>query len=777
MDPEQPINTPTPISIDTPTENPPFLKTKKGRIIIAGIALFVLTTLSIALFFLLTPKPQKNTPPVKTTKSASPKAKTYPQFEFTYILPEQTIEVPKTLNTYSLKSSFTVSEIASFGAQFGFANPETKGSVTSFANLNDPDSRGYLVLDTKTGTFEYQNLGIKTKTKNTNPKLGAKQFLTDVGLNDTLIDCDITYNDKLIPNVTFVECHRSWEKLGAPLLNLPGVLNIPEDVSLASLRVGYNNAPIVRPSIINVSTGQNGVSRPNDFNTATFAIHNDGTILSISSNLRFITSQSEGGIVSPTNALTLLTQNKAATTIALPSGAGSFDWDRVFPEGKVTGKDAEINGYEIMYVENDKGQSQDLYIPTYLFRGNVMLDSGYNVNYVQTIPATTNSPSSQIASEQLKLGTFNLPTKTPGTNPTNTPTSTRTPTINPTNKPTSTKTPTPTTRITTPYDCSIYSNNDGTNKLGDKISTTVYTITINGVNVNVASGGVTGGSNTFYIAQNILAADVEKYRKGFNRVIAEQYAYNAKHGIDPSVPDNTYASMAGSVYPEVFAIYNTLLSNPGTLPSTPPLPGIDGMVFYMNPYAAVSPCYLTGTSPTIFLYSKDNRAFQIKPSNTIYTDPYLSNFAWNTQTQNDNKLIVNNVVRDFLYYEFNPEKVSFSKQNTGFVVKKLEISSLITKLSQKMNLLDPERKRLDFELRNAISKLAKNTKIIKVSLVSINELNTKLPLTVSPKPENTNRYHFLVEKLSTLEKINEPSIPEVKRGQSTLLEIGASEVQ
>lgn len=763
--PAQPSQTPPPVNNLPPINQPAeekrsFFKSKKGiGIIIAGIVIVILIITGV-MFFINSPKPQTQTPKttVKPNNSAQENVRTYPKFKFTYQNPPPVTNPKTQLSSYFLKTSFSEDELASFGAKFGFPKVEKlEKEFAHFSDFTNPQARGFLVVNTKTGSFDYQNLSQENKILNPDVKKGAAEYLTQLGFSDNLVECDITYKNTAAPDITYIECHRSWEKLGAPLFNLPGIMNITNTTSLSDLKLGYNDTPISNPLITDVSTGQNGINRPNDFNTATFSINRDGIILTLTSNLRWITNSGQNNLLTPEEAFKNFTEHKSSETIALPAKNGDFDWEKVFESGTTTGKNAVITDYELIYSDVGTGQTQKEYAPYYLIRGNVLLDTGYRVNFVQILEASSkNTAQNQIAQAQnnLQLKTFQ---KTPS------------PTAKVTAKPSPMPSPTP-----RPFNCSTDAVS-GVNNLGQNVMK--YTVKINGVDVGLAS--FESAPNVFFLNHNATTlAQVENYRGALLKLIAEQFAWNYKNGMLPNSPDYDSNMPSGydqdkAIYQAVKGMYDQLISNPNAV-INPQLPTLSSpTALYFNQSSAISPCYLTGLSPTIFLYSEMATEFTVLPSFAIKTDPYTSS-AWKITANKLGELSQNNVKTNYLYYEFNAAKVKFSAQEKGFVLSVNDIKPFAPKLAKEMKLNSKEAERLLFELEHAAKDLPKDTKYIKISLVPDSELNTKLPLRISPKPEFTNRYHFVLSKTNQDTNTVTPHIPEAKRGTSTLVELGAS---
>lgn len=730
MDPRTTASTPYPPEPSAPiADNVPtvpqtngkfsFLKSKKTFIILATILFLVLIGLSLWYFLKSRDEMTAITPPskIQPNNTTDQNIKTYPKFEFTYTPILDVPGTPPDLYEYTLKNTFTTEDIASLSSHFNLSNPSVEKTIVTLKDTSQSSTSGYMVLNTETGTFEYQNTGSRVKITGSDLKASAVNFLSDLGLNEA-IQCDITYENLEIPDTTFVECHRSWELLGAPLLNLPGLMNISENVSFSDLRLGYNSFPLSNKNIVNVSTGQNGIERPNDFNTATFAIRNDGTLVSLTSNLRFIEGKQKVELITPSDALTLFSQNKADTTLALPSGAGNFNWDSVFPKDKTATGNASISGIEISYKDNGPLEKQNTYSPTYIIRGNAELNSGYSVNYVQSISAKKNVLSSaQIADlssrNNLQLGTFSLSTtpKITGAAPT---------------KGQDGKSPArPTPTIRPPFTCdqtSIFNT-------GDPLDQSKIVVQLpSGERITVMHVTWSLEVNTFWLLQdNLTNEKLKQIRAEFRELATTGY-----------LKDIPYASFFSAYFQEEHE------------------------------------CYLTGASPSIFLYSNTPTEFKVTPKYALYVDPSLSKGSWDVSVNKNGIVSVNNVSRNYLYYEFNKQFVNFEKQENGFVLLLEDLNSFASKLSKEMKLNTKESERLLFELKLAAKDLPADTTHIKISLVPTTEINKKLPLETNPKPEFTNRYHFLLSKADKNEKANKPAIPAVIRGSSTLIEIGAS---
>lgn len=177
-------------------------------------------------------------------------------------------------------------------------------------------------------------------------------------------------------------------------------------------------------------------------------------------------------------------------------------------------------------------------------------------------------------------------------------------------------------------------------------------------------------------------------------------------------------------------------------------------------------------SPSIFVYSEENTLFTIIPKTSLtYVDPQLNTEdSWNVVMKTDNEMSVNNVTRDFLYYEYKP--VLFNRPTTGWVIQKKELGSFSQKISLQLGLTQKESERLYFELY--FSAQSVNADNVFIALVSQNEVDKKLPLVIQPQIEHVLRFHFYVGKTNSLEKVREPVLSSITRYQPMLVELGSA---
>ncbi len=313
--------------------------------------------------------------------------------------------VPQTLSAYTMKSNFTKDEILSFAQKLGLTDfQSTNTHYDMVSNRTDVYHRGILVFDRLSGTFDYQSYADTTPTNyvsGMNPQEEAMAMLSQLGIADATVSCPITYQMKTTPS-TYVECHRDWDKIGAPIYNPIGLLNIPENIPLSTLQVGEVNAQSPADhNIINVIS--NGISqpeatgkaRPNDFNTLTVVVTPNGMIHEIDSKLRWIDSTKTqtfqpDKLLSPQVAQKRLENHLASFSLTIPSGSGVINWQSVYPNNQAFATNATITDEQLAYIEKPDDAVQTNFVPMYVFRGYTTLNSGYRVNFVQMVPAMTN---------------------------------------------------------------------------------------------------------------------------------------------------------------------------------------------------------------------------------------------------------------------------------------------------------------------------------------------------------------------------------------------------
>lgn len=179
-------------------------------------------------------------------------------------------------------------------------------------------------------------------------------------------------------------------------------------------------------------------------------------------------------------------------------------------------------------------------------------------------------------------------------------------------------------------------------------------------------------------------------------------------------------------------------------------------------FSSTCPTRITGPSPSLFIYSKRGERLTVIPIKTItYVDPsFNGDNQWN---------IDDSFSRDYLYYEYQP--VKFDRPKEGWFIEKNNLEKFAGKISSQLQLNTKESERLIFELRHATSDVKGNNLFI--GLISQEELDRKLPLIITPKPDKIYRYHFYITETKEHQKVKPPLLLPIERFPEMILELGS----
>lgn len=730
------------------------------------------------------------------------------------------------IKTYNLKANFTREEVKNFAKNLGLKTiVPTKGNNIVVANLIDKDKRGWVTFNTQSGYFSFNSFGsIKSSSYIPGQSVtsSAIGILKDINLWDDTLTCPITYvKAQKLKSVTFVECHRDWKKLSYPLINPMGILNIPEGNALSSLQPGktfsyFPNDPNIS-GVTNLGIlepDQSGKSRPNDFNTVTVGIYPSGVIHSVVSTLRWIknidTYPAQDAISFKT-ALSLVSQNKATLALTLPSGKGSINWDKVYPNNKAISDKAQIKETALVYLEKFLDSPQPLYEPYYLFRGNTRLNTGYTVEFIQAVPALKstlkslnlitqedNSPRKLVAgistSAEEKNDSLQFKTFTP---PTPSPLSPSPQSISP-----APPTPTPTTsQPVTPQWCTPDPNwlkSYNSTEIGLEVPG-YGTLVVNKI-------GLHGFG---YASTSSEKRDENSVKNAFFKAVEEQVLImvtKERMAARSDIPISTmkeftegtdtlrYKSIMSSVearYQQAKAQnkLDEITKRPNLFP-----PDTVDHFSYIFGYADFelgasensaalnqqlanlrNVCYLSGVSPSIFLYPKKDTLIKVTVTPfTSYTYPPAQQFSWDILGHLNGSINLNNATSySSLYYEYDKTKVRFSESNSGIIIKRTEWKKEVKKISTSLKLTKEEENSMMSDAENALSSDI-NSLYLKVSLVETAELNKKLPLQIYPKPDTIHRIQILFSAKKSQTFLKPYTLTALPRNGFTVVEVGAT---
>lgn len=669
------------------------------------------------------------------------------------------------------------------------------------------------------------------------PSIAAINFLTESELYDPTITCNTTHKDYGHPSIIFVECHRDWELLGAPLISPVGLLNFEETKKLADTKPG--NTTLSSPidtAVYNAATGLDGRARPNDFNTITIGFFPDGRIHSVNSTMRLLSKIDKNQletILTPTEALQEIVDNKATLSISLPLGSGLTDWNKIYPTEYAVAQDAQIDELNAVYLEKPMSQGQKSYVPAYLARGTAQLSTGYKVKFVLAIPAIKGASRVLAATTgtPINIGTFNFSSPTPS------------PAITPTVTPQDTDTvPTPTVTVNS----------------GPNTNTRCYAASqdsLNIVELNIEGYGKLtvsmnwNNDNTYrtyhFVSDSLIkpSAEFNLIRDKFFKAVEQQYVITgakilskaltppttarerltfrnstsaealeratkgptSRGDLPQSVPNCTpqlqsnggdlcfdmakAQEISNAIKNQLEPIQNDLtkINEIASKPNLFPDKTLSSLSWLFHFYVAgksnamslaTSPqdsikyaCYISGESPRIFFYGTIGN-ITIHPSKKItYSEVGVVNNGWNGT-------IIDGIFTDqfgkqhsSLYYEYDASTITIPTSTTGYVTSKDSVGTIIHTLSAKLGLTFAEEKALLLDAQNALYQHAPNQKIL-ISLMSAPDQIKHIPLTIHPATP-IQRVHLLITPINKSIDIKPPTISKIHREMPMILEVGA----
>ena len=712
-----------------------------------------------------------------------------------YTSPEKIIK-ENPLYTYELKDSFAREDVKKIAENFSLLDiASEEGSYVTYSETKDIKKLGTFTMNKDNGFFTYQAYSF-LPASSSNPKDAAVSLIKKLGFSDGDITCPITYQQKDAPDITFVECHRDWSRLTAPLFTLPGIINHGGNFSLSTMGgVGMvdSDGPL-DPNIINVSTGQNGKARPNDFNSITVGITKNGAIYSVYSRMRFITGKSQivkNSLKTYEEAFSEITKNPTYS-FSMPIGVGIADFRKVYKNDEAVALEAQSHELGMAYLEYIKGK-QKVYEPFYLLYGSAEITSGYTIKYVQAIPASKLSTAriAQESTNSLQLRTFKPlnPTPTVGSS---------TP-----------QNPIPGTPIESGGENCRTGPTEVNNHTGayplviPGYGTMVVTIedfghpsnlwisSIDPIDPGVDTTVVAARNAFFTFIGYYFASEYQKGKTDTSKTVKGSGGikkYLQAGGRIGSLPFDQNELIAAVDSPPMlkpsltkviksFEKHALSVDNGNVLPDveyTVPV-AFDSLFFFERRRGGSGQCYLTGASgpsPVIFMYSDTPFSAEIINNSQItYVEPGLENKKWNVLFAKDGITQANGQKRSYLYYEFD-RGVNFTNTNMGYSIKREDTSDIINKIADELKLTSKETRYLHIEFEKALSDI-KNSTYIMVILADKDEVNKNLPLKI-PVGINTYRYHFLLSGTDVKMQLNNPKLSEIKRDGAVLIELGAS---
>lgn len=628
-----------------------------------------------------------------------------------------------TATVYNLNSKYSKTDFNGLLFNF-FAATSTDETDKSLRAYSDRNGSSLLYMQKDTGSFLYKStegFPISSGSGALDESKRIIAFAQDTLGDDTLASF-ATYGKKSNPGVTYYELHRDWNRLGYPLYNLFGILNL-KDTSLRGLSL-YEPTNYVEPDsdIINSSDKTDGFKRPNDFNTVTIGVRS-GKIIDVVSNLRLFTRTSSKPVtdklISYNDAVKKLTNNEYSKLYTSPAGEGVVDREKMYPQNKASINEATVTESAIAYLEELPGTEQEVLAPYYIFRGTATLSTGYRVTFVATVPA--------IARNVLGTSTSTL------------------------------------------------AQFDSTQKQG--------TLEFEEVTAT-RSAPAPAGSSQQDVPQlpppnQLCEEDPQSVNDLYNTQIDDTTGTTFGQ-FDVQPPGDIRATSGTGWYgPQWFAVsaanhdinqLNTIIDSSvarlqlkrdelGSQDSPTSLRDFDSLLNEWESQATSCPLRLTGRSPSLFIYTQLPTTVSVTlGSNITYLDPPSPTNSWTITTPHD-----------YLYYEY--ARIPFKKPVEGWNINRRELVNFSTKIALKLGLNTAESERLIHELRNASQDVHSDRLFI--GLVDRAELTAQLPLTMSPRPDSMYRIHFHISP-ATLGHSNPPTLQPITRTAYTVVELGAT---
>ena len=175
--------------------------------------------------------------------------------------------------------------------------------------------------------------------------------------------------------------------------------------------------------------------------------------------------------------------------------------------------------------------------------------------------------------------------------------------------------------------------------------------------------------------------------------------------------------------------------------------------------------------PAIYLYPEEETDVHvgIAPKGKLtYTIPDYPSSGWDVLAKPNGDLIYNNNGYDYLYYEAEIPDTEIRKPDEGFVVEKNKIKPLLDSILPKLSL---NKKEADQFTKYWLSVLP-DSPFYFVGIVSVSNLNSIAPLSISPKPDTIIRVTLYFEALDKKIIVKEPLITSIKRKGFTAVEWG-----
>lgn len=722
--------------------------------------------------------------PVKPINAVAPPTVTFNK----WTIAKKPATSPTEADIYSFRTAYTMDDLQNLAKKLDAAGSvkKDKDFVIAYTIRNNNKEVTLLTYNLKTGTMSYASSQGMALGAGATIEAKVYDFLKELNLFDDTLKATARYKRKSKPGLTYVEIHRDWQKVGMPILNSIGLLNLPENQSLStlSLTTKITNQP-ADADIQNTTDGKDGLMRQTDYNTITVVVSDkDSKVTGIQSNVRQLaaTPTRKTGLVTYDQAVEHLQSGMYDFLLTTPSGTGDMPWDKVYPNNKAIADNAIVTDSLLAYVEKPVLTDQKEMMPSYIFRGYAQLVSGYRVNFVATVPAVSTSMKMETTSKPQSKRGFSLIKEVYAQDNSDTTQKQGTFEVTPGAGGTSaTSGNNPASSVDNPI---LQTTRDANGVCRPAVENLSPILLIGGLKYGWANWRVWQGKEStskdgfwYYIPEpGTTTTDIQQ---NLDQIIALLQSPNPM----ASTPVPT-ATTAPNTDPSAESPNDDTTQKQGTFIITPEQATItqqnvtqDELTIRqqtkilrdLGVIADSCPVRLTGASPTLFVYGAEGTELTVQSKATLtYLDPVTDlSGAWNVVTHGS-QLNVNGYERPYIYYEYKP--VTFDRPDSGWNVNRSELDAVVKTVSSSLGLTKEEESRLAFELNHAATSL-KGDQLF-VGLIPQTVVDAKIPLQMSRKPANTYRYHFYVGAASASEALA-PHLSTISRNGLTVVELGS----
>lgn len=666
-----------------------------------------------------------------------------------YVLVTDIPAKPDSMKVYKLRGAYTDLDVADLATRLGFQSIDAVEKLGFVSQLYDLGNGLYLGFDRQTGNFNYQaENGFAVRSPGSSPLQTAKNLLAQLGIDEPGINAYATYKRTDAPGSIFVELHRDWSYIGAPILNPVGMLNLTPDERLDSLSFTSQPDNTHKDAhIVSTSDNTDGFSRPNTFNTISIELSEaNNTVKAVSSNIPRIESThllDQASIMSPIDAYNKYKQGQTTFGLTSPAGAGTVSLSDVFSDNMASTSTVDVTDFELIYASAiDSGN--DWWCPSYAFRSFGKVQTGFEAQFAHTVPASLD-PRCQTAI----LGTHTERSLAQNTG----------------------ALPTPDTSKVLPTTIVGGPNKNASSlqygSLGFKVNVIIDTDSCP-PNFNHSYTIKDTADFTDYIAWIDENATVRPLKLGF---IPRKWYFvrKKKPGTEAKLE-----SLNPTYTPQQLFRFRSAamsISSIGDRSLAPIDPKLSGL-------QTISCQHIVTASPWIHLYSNEPTEYSVSidpVGGVSYVQPAFTRAlqqTWDITTSTDKPTSLFweynrfNMLRAYeVYLQKNPQS------NDGFVVATTQLKDFMGGLSLKMGLNSVETQSVLAELNRQSMRF--DSPFVHIKFVDQGFLDESIPLSVTPQPESVHRIYFELKPLSHFEKVSTPSVPYIKRtAHSMLVETG-----